>query len=237
VRRSVDVPRRYLKLAAVVLASGIAVAACGTVKMGAAAIVGNQRVSAASLNAQVDNLNTAYRKYKSKVQPSYSQSEMPQRVLGWIVQFRVGDQVAARNNIHVTQRQADKALSDAIDQITQGASGVPRDAVAVYLALPPDMLSDLGQWVAGQSALLTRLNGGKTTSILSSSVPAGVASQFDKSQCRAAKSLDVQINPQYGALDYSDFSVVSAPSGLSKAAGAPAPVASASPKPVLTAPC
>jgi SurA N-terminal domain len=235
VRRSVDVPRRYLKLAAVVLASGIAAAACGSLKMGAAAIVGDQRISAASLNAEVDNLSAGYQRYKGKIQLSYSESQLPQQVLMWIVRFRVGEQAAARYHISVTSADADKALNDAVSQITQGAKGVPWDEVAVSLGLPPDMRSALGQWVASQNALLTRLNGGKPTTIFET-VPPAVASRDNLSVCRAAKSMGIQINPQYGAIDYNSLSIVSAPSTLSRPAVSPAPSPSAS-KPLLTPPC
>ena len=42
-----------------------------------------------------------------------------------------------------------------------------------------------------------------------------VSSQLGRDQCLAAKSLDILINPQFGELNYSDFSVVAAPSTLS----------------------
>ena len=64
-------PRTPMKLAAVMLAAGITVAACGSVKMGAAAIITSQRISTTTLSAQVSNLNTAYQAYKSKVQLQY----------------------------------------------------------------------------------------------------------------------------------------------------------------------
>jgi hypothetical protein len=229
------VPRSYLKLAAVVLASGIAAAACGTVKMGAAAIVGNQRISAATLNGEVANLSAGYQRYQGKIQLGYSQSQLPQQVLTWTVRFRVGEQAAARYGITVTPAQAGKALNDAVAQITQGAKGVPWDEVAVSLGLPPDMRSELGHWVASQNALLTHLNGGKPTTIFET-VPAAVASRDNLSVCRAAKSMGIQINPQYGALDYNSLVIVDAPSTLSKAAVSPAPSPSAS-KPLLTPPC
>jgi hypothetical protein len=229
------VPRTYLKLAAVVLASGIAVAACGSVKLGAAAIAGNQRISAAQLNAQVASLSAGYQQYKNKISVNYSQSQLPQVVLGWIVQFRVGAQAVARNGINVTAAASQKALNQTVATVSQGAPGATAGEVAVALGIPPDMLGDLGQWVAGQNALLTRLNGGKPTTIFSP-VPAGVSSRYTLSNCRAAKSLDIQINPQYGALDYSNYSVVSVPSGLSKPQPGTSPSPSAS-KPVLTPPC
>ena len=80
--------------------------------------------------------------------------------------------------------------------------------------LPPDMLNELGQYQAIETKLLDRLDGGKLPS--SSAAQQSLEDKFNKSQCLAAKSLDIQINPQFGELDYSDFSVVAAPSTLSK---------------------
>ena len=48
-----------------------------------------------------------------------------------------------------------------------------------------------------------------------SSAQTALEDKFNKSQCLAAKSLDILINPQFGELNYSDFSVVAAPSTLS----------------------
>jgi len=62
------VPRTSIKLAGVVLAAGLAAAACGTVKMGSAAILGDQRITSSTLSAQVSDLNTSYQANKPKVQ-------------------------------------------------------------------------------------------------------------------------------------------------------------------------
>src|SRR5262249_57955509 len=102
VRRSVHVPRTSIKLAGVMLAAGLAAAACGTVKMGAAAILGEQRITSSTLSAQVSDLNTSYQANKTKVQLQFPASEMPQVVLGWMVRFQVRDRLAERENISGT---------------------------------------------------------------------------------------------------------------------------------------
>ena len=58
---------------------------------------------------------------------------------------------------------------------------------------------------------------------------AGLSARFGIAQCRAAKSLSIRVNPQYGALDYSQISVVPAPNRLA-AAASPSPSATASPQ-------
>ena len=222
--------RTWMKLAAAVVVCGLAVAACGTVKMGAAAIVGNQRVSSSNLSAQVANLNSGYQQYRKEVQLQYPASQMPQQVLAWIVRFDVRDRLAQREGITVSATEVQQALSAISASIKQSGNNAPLPAVAVANGLPPDMLTGLGQYQAIETKLLDRLDGGKLPS--SSSAQQSLENQFNRSQCLAAKSLDIQINPQFGELNYSDFSVVAAPSTLSKTQSS----ASAA-KATLTPPC
>jgi hypothetical protein len=205
--------RTWIKLAAAAGVCGLAVAACGTVHMGAAAIVGDQRVSSSTLNAEVANLNAGYQKYRSQVQLQYSKSQMPQQVLGWLVRFKVRDQLAQREGITVTSTEVQQALSSIAASIKAEGESAPLPAVAVANGLPPDMLTDLGRYEAIETKALDRLDGGKLPS--ASSAQTALEDKFNKSQCLAAKSLQIQINPQFGELNYSDYSVVAAPSQLS----------------------
>jgi SurA-like N-terminal domain len=205
--------RTWIKLSAAAGVCGLAVAACGTVHMGAAAIVGSQRVSSSNLSAEVANLNAGYQKYRSQVQLQYSASQMPQQVLGWIVKFKVRDRLAQREGITVTSTETQQALSSIEASIKAEGESAPLPAVAVANGLPPNMLTELGQYQAIETKLLDRLDGGKLPS--ASSAQTALEDRFNKSQCLAAKSLDIQINPQFGELDYSNYSVVAAPSKLS----------------------
>jgi hypothetical protein len=58
--------------------------------------------------------------------------------------------------------------------------------------------------------------------------------EFSRRECVAAKSLSIQVNPQFGQLDYGTYSVIPANSLLSEPT-APAP--SPTPKPQLTPTC
>ena len=49
--------RRLIKVSALVLGAGLVVTGCGPVKMGAAAIVGDQRITVATLDNEVTNLS------------------------------------------------------------------------------------------------------------------------------------------------------------------------------------
>ena len=226
-------PHGWMKLAAGVLAGGVAVAACGTVHMGAAAIVGNQRISSSNLSAEVSNLNAGYQQYHHQIQLQYPASQMPQQVLAWLIRFQVRDRLATREGISVTPAQVQQALSSIEASIKQEGETASLPEVAVANGLPPDMINDLGQYQAIETKLLDRLDGGKLPS--STSAQTALEDKFNKSQCQAAKSLDIQVNPQFGELNYSDFSVVLTPGTLSKPqTSTPTPAAS---RAVLTPPC
>jgi len=225
------VPRTPMKLAAVMLAVGITAAACGSVKLGAAAVTSSQRISTTTLSDQVANLNAAYQAHKSEIQLQYPVSQMPQQVLSWLVRFQVRDAMAAQHGITVTPTQAEQALVSIAASVRQSGSNATLTEVAVANGLPPDLLDELGRYQSIETQLLDRFDGGKLPS--STSGQQALENQFNKSQCQAAKSLNIQVNPQFGALDYSTFSVVLTPSGLSKASASASP----SPKPVLTPPC
>jgi hypothetical protein len=227
------VPRTSIKLAATVLAAGLAVAACGQVRMGAAAIIGSQRISSNTLSDEVANLNAGYQANKRQIQLQYPVSQMPQQVLSWIVRFQVRDQLAAREGITVTQTDVQQALGQITASIKQSGESATLTEVAVANGLPPDMINNLGRYQAIETKLLNRLDGGKLPT--ASAAQQSLETKFNTSQCKAAKSLDIQVNPQFGSLNYSDFSVVLTPSSLSKAqSSAPTPAAS---RAVLTPPC
>jgi hypothetical protein len=227
------VPRSSIRLAAAVFAAGIAVAACGTVKMGAAAIVGDQRISTTNLGQEVNNLDAGYQTYKSKIQLQYPESQAPQQVLAWLVRFQVRDRLAQRQGITITPADEQQALATINAQIQQSGSSASLPEVAVANGLPPDMISALGRYQAIQTKLLDRLDGGKLPS--ATAAQQALENKFNGTQCRAAKSLDIQINPQFGTLDYNTFAIVPATTSLSKAQGAsPSPAAT---PPLLTPPC
>ena len=222
--------RTPIRLAAVLLAAGLAAAACGSVKMGSAALVGDQRISTTGLSGEVSNLNAGYQTYKRKIQLQYPVSQMPQQVLGWLVRFQVRDRMAQREGISVSPTDVQQALAAITASIKQNGGSGTLPEVAVANGLPPDMISELGNYQAIETKLLNHLDGG--TLPTSTSGQQALESTFNGVQCRAAKSLDIQINPQFGVLNYSTFAVVPLATSLSRSGSGPAP----SPKPTQTNP-
>ncbi len=229
--------RTSMKLGAAMAAAGIAVAACGPVQLGAAATLGSQRISSATLADQVSDLSTAYSRYKGKIQLQYPVSQMPQQALSWLVRFQVRDELAVQQHITVTPGDAQRALAQINAQIRQGGSTATLPELAVANGLPPDLIPDLGRYQAIQNAVIAKLDSGQLPT--QSAAQQTLQTQFNTVQCRASKSLDIKINPQFGLLDYSQITVVSAPPSLSAtpASAAPSPSASPSPKPQLTPSC
>ena len=223
--------RAWLRVAGAVAVAGLAVSACGTVKMGAAAITGNSSISSASLTAEVANLNAAYKADEAKgVKPQRATGQEAQQVLTWMILFRVYDQVAARNHIYVTSAQTDRQLAELTSE-AKSSKATLTEYVTAGGALPPDLIPQLGQYFAILSDLEGRIDGGKTPTTTAGQDKVESAVAHD--QCVASKDLGVTVNPQYGVWDYRSYSVVSAPPTL-----AAAPTPSAAKTPALTkAPC
>ena len=227
--------RTPITLTAAALAAALTLSACGTVRLGAAAVTNTSRIPTATVTAEVSNLDAAYKANKAKVQLQFPVSQMPQEVLSWLLRFRVRDQMAERNHLTITRGQVQQALASAAAQAKQ--SGVTLTQLAVANGVPPDQLPALGRYVAIQNQLLAQMDGGKLPT--ASSALQALGTKFDTSQCRAAKSLGIQVNPQFGELDYSQVSVIPAPNKLAAAAGtaSPSPSASATSSPQLTPAC
>ena len=213
---------RLAALGAVGLGACAVLAACSPVKVGSAAIVGNERITVSSLDTQVTNFNTAAAPYGSQVQ--LTSTEVPAAVLSWLIRFDIQDQMAASAGISVTQAQVQQGMASVNAQAQQTASqnGLS-SAEAVYLnaGLSPQMLPALGKYEAQETAFAEQANGGKlpTTTAEGNTVTAALT----KAQCTAAKSLNIQVNPQFGRLDYTQYTVVPVTDTLSRPPGVPSP--------------
>jgi hypothetical protein len=211
-------------------AATCALSACGPVKVGSAAITGGQRLTVTTLSDQVTDLENAYQASQGKIQLQFPQSQAPQQVLGWLLRFRIRDELAARNHVAVTAGESQRALAGLARQT--GRTGPAFVQLAVANGIAPDMLPELGRYEAIQNDMFIRLNGGTLPRTQARVQILSV--QFNRRECVAAKSLSIQVNPQYGQLDYRTYSVIAVPSTLS----APTtPLPSPTPKPQLTPAC
>jgi hypothetical protein len=197
-------------------------AACSPVKIGAAAIVGDQRITTSSLGTQVSNLQAAAAPYGSQVQ--LTSSEMPAAVLGWLIRFAIQDQVTASAGISLTQQQVQAGVSSINSQAKSAAASdglSSAEAVLLSAGVSPQMLPALGRYQAQEIAYAEKVNGGKLPSTTAEDNT--VNAKLTKAECMAAKSLNIQVNPQFGRLDYSQYTVVPVADTLSRPAGTPSP--------------
>lgn len=210
-------PRRAAVLTAAVAVGCVAVSACSSVQMGAAAITGGSRISSATLTDEVANLNAAYKSDRGKgISPQRTVGQETQQVLTWLITFNIYDKIAEQHNINVTPAQEETELNS-LKAAASSSHVTLNEYVSAGGAVPPDLVSGrlggpLARYLAILSSLEYRITGGKSAS--SSAEQTKVATAVGHAQCVASKSLGVNVNPQFGEFDYSSYSVVPAPPTL-----------------------
>ena len=213
--------RRFVAAIAVTVGAGLAVAGCAPVKMGAAAIVGDQRVTIANLDTESGRLASAVKSYPGVL--SLSQQQVTQQTLAWLIRFQINEQFARDNGITVSPGEASSALHDIYTsgqaQAAQsGISNASQELVLAAYGIAPDLGTELGRYQAIENAYLTQLNGGTMPTSNTAGVNAEVA-KFQHAQCLVAKSLNIRVNPQFGRMDYSTYGVVTAADTVSRPSG------------------
>jgi hypothetical protein len=204
-----------MAVTAAAAAGALTVTGCGQTQLGAAALYDGQRISTAQLAAEVSNLNVGYQADKSKLQIQYTTAEMPRQVLSWLLRFATTERVASRTGITVSPAEAQAQLN--AEKVRASQAGDTLREAAVLNGLPPDLLPKLGRWIAIQLKLQAKLNHGvppRTTA-----AQQALLLKVNHVQCLAAKSLNIHVNPQYGAYDYGHLVVVPVPNKLAAAAG------------------
>src|SRR5208283_373425 len=220
--------RRLVRASAVVLGAGLLVTGCSPVKFGAAAITGSQRITIATLTTQVADLSQAVRQYPATIQMSAAQET--QETLSWLVRFQINDELARQAGITVTPAQAEVALAQIYAAAkasaqAQGLSEVTLNLILAANGIPPDLAAEVGRYQAINDQFVRQANGGQIPA--TTPAQAATTAELQHAQCEAAKSLAIQVNPQFGRLDYTQYQVVSAPNPVAAPPG-PAPTASPS---------
>ena len=220
--------RRLVKASAVVLGVGLLVTACSPVKFGAAAITGNQRITIATLTTEVTNLSQAVKMYPGTIQMSSAQET--QETLTWLVRFQINDELARQEGITVTPAQAEAALAEIYAAAkssaeAQGISNVTLDLILAANGIPPNLSAEVGQYQAIQDQFVRQANGGKLPTTTAEQT--ATTAKLQHAQCVAAKALAIQVNPQFGQLNYTQYQVVSAPNPVAASPGPAKPTPSA----------
>ena len=215
-------------MSAVVLGAGLVVTGCSPVKMGAAAIVGSQRITIATLDTQVANLSQNVKLYPGTVQ--LTPAQQTQETLTWLVRFQINEELARQAGITVSTAQAEAALAQiyAVAKAqaqAQGLSNVTLNLILTANGIPPDLAAELGRYQAIQDEFIKQVNGGKIPT--TTSAQAVTTAKLQRAQCVAAKTLQIQINPQFGQLNYTQYQVVSAPNPVAAPPGPAKPTSQA----------
>jgi hypothetical protein len=202
--------RKSLKAAVCVLAAGTALAACGPIKPGAAAIIGNDRVTDAKLDSAVTQWSKELPKYPQaqqlvqnaqararavaegqQVPPADPNDVMPfdpsspqRSALFLMITIRSWDEVGREKGLTPTPGQ--------IDAFVASAGGRAQlDTSIVALGLPTSYADDFVRTVLTNQALATRygVNDPATQSRLTADLVA------------AQRKLGITVNPRYGTFD------------------------------------
>ena len=213
--------RRLVTTSVVVISAGLAVTACSSpVKFGSAAIVGNERITIATLATEVTNLSRTVKLYPGTVR--LSQEQQTQQTLTWLIRFKINDELARRAGITVSTAEAQKALAEIYSAAkasaqAQGIPNVTLNLILVANGIPPNLADEVGRYQAIDNKFAEQVNGGQEPT--SAAAQSATTAKLNKARCVAAKALKVQVNPQFGRLDYSQVAVVPAPGIVALPAG------------------
>ena len=212
--------RRLVTTSVVVICAGLVVTACSPVKLGSAAIVGNERITIATLDTEVTNLSQTVKLYPGTVQ--LSQAQKTQQTLTWLIRFKINDELARQAGITVSTAEAQKALAEIYSAAkasaqAQGIQNVTLNLILVANGIPPNLASEVGRYQAIDNKFAEQVNGGQEPT--STAAQSATTAKLNQARCRAAKALSVQVNPQFGRLDYTQVAVVPALAIVSRPAG------------------
>lgn len=199
--------RRRLKIVGMVCVAGIAAAACSPAKMGAAAMVGDQRVTVDQLEKAVGNWQQAYNAdpLPSNQMRLLDNSQIPRSVLYNLVLFKVADEAAERQGVRVSEGEVDQAIT---------ASGGERRLrqAAVTLGVPPQKGRDYVRFQLDLQKIAGSL-GSQPTNVQQQQQ---LQAKLSKVIVTTARSVKIDVNPRYGTFDYKQLGIVAGKDRLSK---------------------
>jgi len=102
--------RRLVTTSAVVIGAALVATGCSPVKVGAAAIVGSQRITIAKLDTDATNLSQTAKQYSAIV--PLSQVQVTQQTLTWLIRFQINEQLAKQQGITISTTQAQAAWGE-----------------------------------------------------------------------------------------------------------------------------
>ncbi|WP_433889823.1 SurA N-terminal domain-containing protein [Streptomyces sp. CA-111067] len=179
--------------AAALLLASPALTACGSGpdRTGSAAVVGDQKISVAALQSQVNAVRTAQTKSPQAAQLLSESSTLSTQTLTMLVQDKVISQALSDARLTVSNGEVQAARAQAVQQYGSEA------------ALDSDLLQNYGIAPSGiDSFLRTSLAAGKITQSLGFQPGSdGGQTAIVGAIAKKANELGVHINPRYGSWD------------------------------------
>lgn len=190
VRRRTAVP---LAAAALLLASP-ALTACGSgpVHTGAAAVVGDQRITVATLQSEVNDLRDAAASSPQGQQLLESAGNLPTQLLGRLVEDQVLDRTLADNGLTVTDAEVAQEHQAALQQFAGNEAQLDSTLLTQYGVAPKDIDHFFRRNVA--FAKVIQHLGYQPGSD-------GGNAALQQAVVKTSKNLGVTINPRYGTWD------------------------------------
>ncbi|WP_202638037.1 SurA N-terminal domain-containing protein [Bailinhaonella thermotolerans] len=174
-------------IALAVTAAGAVLTACAPVQAGAAAIVGDHRITSAELDKAVRGFETAVT--KAKIPPQGLQiadpNSYPRSVLLNMVQVDLFEQIARRHKVSVTEGEV-----DAYVQSQGGPAAIEQKALA--FGVPPSQTRSFLRGMLLNQKLNQAFGGGADEA---------AAQRAAARLGEEAGKIDLKINPRYGHFD------------------------------------
>ncbi len=199
--------RKSLKAALCVLAAGTALAACGPVKTGAAAVIGHDRITVAKLDSAVTQwgkelprhpqaqeiVAQAQSQQQSGQQIPFDPSSPQRSALYQLIEIRVWDELAREQHVSVAPGQVDSFVA-----AKGGQAGL--DAYVLAQGLPTSYADDFARTLVIQQAMLQRygLNPGQAADPQKQQQ---VIQRLLGDYAGAKRHLGISVNPRFGTFD------------------------------------
>ncbi|SEG36178.1 SurA N-terminal domain-containing protein [Actinacidiphila yanglinensis] len=187
--------------AVALLLASPALTACGSGpnRTGAAAVVGDQRIAVATVQDQVADLRTAANANPQAAQAVAGATQLPTQVLNVIVQTRVVDKALAAKGLTVTAGEVQREYDAEVQQLAGGDRKAYETGMLVQYGTAPDQID---------SYLHEKIAITKIISALGYQAGSdGAEKALEDYMVKTAASLDVHINPRYGAWDGKSASI------------------------------
>ncbi|MFC9976896.1 hypothetical protein ACFVH6_38950 [Spirillospora sp. NPDC127200] len=196
-----------MKILATAAAAAAALTACGgAAEPGAAAIIGDDRISVSSLNTAVTDWEKEFRAdpVANQMRDSASdpeqgdQSESDVRnALAALVNFRIAAEAAKGAGVTVTGGQTDQVMS-----VLNQQGGASSHTLAS--GLPKRYTQDFARYLATRELILRRLGAGAATPAgqqADAQATAQIRERWNTLLVRTSERMKIKINPRYGSFD------------------------------------